>query len=211
MSDLLYWVVRKRIAILLRFQEEYGKYISHSSSLRVAGSMPSDEAGVLARADLNLMLNEVSNYLREADCYPTVRYREAPVSGGRVMSIDVIQNLFRLNSFEIPDMVVTDYLQRAIGHYQNDLLPSLLRTINPFWWLWRGLRSVIGVPFVLLGWAGYDRDRAESSQVGRLFKFIVAIATITVGLIAFLDAFVQLLLNLGIDIEAIPFLQFIRP
>jgi hypothetical protein len=211
MTDLPYWKVKKRIATLLEFIEHWNVYQEHSSSDRFTGSFPDDEEGSEARVQINLLAKEVSRYLSGAGCYPIIVYREPPVVGGRVMNIDVMENLFRLDAFEIPFAVVNDYLQRAIGYYRDDLFASVVRTFNPLWWIWRLLRSLIIVPFAVLDWAGYDRDRAEKSTIGRLFKFLSAMAIIIAGIVGFLDAVVQLLINLGIDLQSIPFFEIILP
>ena len=127
------------------------------------------------------------------------------------MNINVMENLFRLDAFDMPFVVVDDYLQRAIGYYRDDLFASMVRTFNPLWWIWRLLRSLIIIPFAVLDWAGYDRDRAEESTIGRLFKFLLAMAMIIAGIVGFLDAVVQLLINLGIDLQSIPFFEIILP
>jgi hypothetical protein len=206
MSDLPYWEVRKRISALTEFMQRWSEYLQHSDVARLEGSYPTDDQGIEARAHLNLMINRITRYLADVKAYPIIQYREPPISGGRVLRIDVLQNLFRLPAFQIAPHVVHDYVMRAIGSYKDDLSPSLVRTLNPIWWLWRLVRAIILVPFEILRWAGFDRDQAEQSIPGKVFKFLAAIAFVLAGLIGFFDDLVQLLLNLGIDIRSITLL-----
>ena len=111
------------------------------------------------REQINRMLPKVSRFLREADTYPIITVREPPFVGGRIWNIDVAENIFNLENWELSPQVITDSVQRAIGYYQDDLLNSFFRTINPFWWLMRLIAALIRIPFGILAWAGYDAGK----------------------------------------------------
>ena len=200
MTHLTIWQVNKRIGDLVEFVHLLREYSEHSSTAqrrRHLGSFPIDELGQEARTQLNLMKSRIARYLRDAGSYPSINYREPPAIGGRTIQIDVLENIYNLSIFQIPKSALIDSLQRAIGYYNDDRIPALLRTVNPLWWLWRLLAAAIAIPFFLLDWAGYDRQRIENSPTGKLIKLLVAIAAIVAGVTAFLDSIVQLSVNLG--------------
>ena len=51
---------------------------------------------------------------------------------------------------QIPANTAVDFIERALGVYQSDRRAALVRTINPLWWLSRGLLWFARIPFVFL-------------------------------------------------------------
>ena len=198
MTNFTIWEVNKRITDLQEFLDKYKDYLEHSAGStrqRHLGTFPTDDIDSSARSKLNFMRPRIKKYILDTDNYPLINYRDPLAIGGRAMQIDIFENLFNLNAFEIPHTTVSDTLERTIGYYQDQRPKAVLRTINPLWWIWRLVSVVIAFPFYVIGWAGYDRDQIESKPAAKLFKAV----TWFVAIVTFMDSMVQLLINLGLD------------
>ncbi len=197
MTDLPVWECLYRIQVLNRFISYLNLYRSHSqfSGRRGRGSsFASDEDGLDARKSINLLTPKVSKYLLESGNYPVVNYRDPPAIGGRMISnIQIMQNIFSLSDFDIPIQTVIDWIYKGIGYYQDDLIRSFFRTINPLWWLWKLVKAIIRIPFEIFNWAGFDSGKLETSRGGKLYKAVAGLVAFIVALVAFLASIVQIL------------------
>lgn len=185
MSNLLIWDCLNRIQVLQEFNKEIEKYVD---GLRVnwddfqrPSKVTKDQERT--RVKINRMLPRVSRFLEESGNYPVITVREPPFVGGRVWHIDAGENIFNLNNFDLPIDTVTDSVDRAIGYYQDNILTSFIRTINPFWWLQRLLIAFIRIPFMIFAWAGYDAKNFENSSGGKLYKALAGLA-LFIGIVA---------------------------
>jgi len=134
----------------------------------------------------------------ESGTYPVINYREPPNVGGRVFpNVDVMQNIFNLGDLGLPFSMVKDYTEKTMGYYQDDLVKSFFRTINPFWWLWKLAVLIVRIPFNLINLVGYDSEKLETSSGGKLYKSSVSLAVFIAGLVAFLASIVQILDSFG--------------
>ena len=213
MTDLPIWECLYRIHVLNKFISYLNIYSRHSefSGRRRRGpSFPSDEDGNQARRSINRLTPKVSRYMNESGTYPIINYSEPPAVGGRVFSnIDVMQNIFNLSDFGLPLSMVIDYVEKTIGYYQDDLVKSFFRTINPFWWLWKLAVFIVRIPFGIIKLAGYNSEKLEMSSVGKQYKSIGSLTVFVVGLVAFLSNIVQILDSFGM-IQAVKDLFKIR-
>ncbi|MFP4437355.1 MAG: hypothetical protein ACLFVO_08925 [Chloroflexaceae bacterium] len=151
------------------------------------------------RERINRLLPKVSKFMRETKYYPILAVQEPPAVGGRIWPhYDAIENIFNLSQFDIPLQIVIDYVNRAIGYYYDDLIPSFFRTINPFWWLWQLSIFIIRVPFLVLDWAGYDAAKIEQSSQGRMYKRVAGILAFIAALVAFLGSLADIINVLGL-------------
>jgi hypothetical protein len=105
--------------------------------------------------------------------------------------INIITNLFNLDLQRIPFSKAFDFLDQAIGDYER--LEARLRrqSWNPLYWLRLGFLALLGLPFRILGAAGFDARAMELSLVGRLFKAVA-------GLVIFVAALLTALSLLGL-------------
>ena len=107
--------------------------------------------------------------------------------GGYVQRIYLILNLFELDRYQISPNHAVAFIERALGVYQSDRPATLRRTIDPLWWLFRGLLWFARIPFVFLGAVGFDAARAEGSVLGKFFKASFALVTVTAALLTTLN------------------------
>ena len=54
---------------------------------------------------------------------------------GRGKNIDLILNIFNLASNNIEPDIAIDYIDQAIAVYKDNRIASLIRVINPFFWM----------------------------------------------------------------------------
>lgn len=116
-------------------------------------------------------------------------YTPPPAIGGCIQNIDLIDNLFNLQNYDIEVQTLIDIIDRALGIYERDLKNSIIRTLNLFFWLEKSLELISSLPFYLLGSVGFNRLRLETSDIGKLVKFIIKLITIFVLLWQFLAIF----------------------
>ena len=183
-KKLAFWETKRRIKLLSVFRELLIGYFNDLRANNHSNQYPPLEGEVASRnrIEINKLKSDVQQSLLDANCYPFGVYREAPIAGGRVMNFDPLGNLFELYRFEVDPRITLDAIESGFGVYEKDLLPSLLRTLNPFWWIFRVVSWFASLPFVLLGNAGFDRTRAEKSMLGKLTKLIVELAVFLVAL-----------------------------
>jgi hypothetical protein len=201
MTDLPIWECRYRIHVLKKFisyLDVYSKHSEFSGRRRNGPSFPSDEEGNYARRTINWLTPKVSRYMSESGTYPIIHYREPSAVGGRVLpNIDVMQNIFNLSELDLSLSMVVDDAEKTIGYYEDDVVKSLFRTINPFWWLWKLAVFIVRIPFGIINLAGGNSEQLETSSGGKRYKSISSLAVFIVELVAFLSGIVQILDSFG--------------
>lgn len=125
----------------------------------------------------------IEEYMFDANISPTIIYTPPPMLGGPIQRMNVLDNIFNLQNYDIEIQGVVDFIDQAIGVYRNDFIYSVLRIFNPLYWLKIILELVASVPFVLLGVIGVDEKKAEKSYVGRVTKIIIKFVAV-IGSIA---------------------------
>ena len=181
------WENTRRIAILQEFRNDVVSYFDNCKyEWMVDGVIENDDAKQ-AHQRINSTLDQATRIIEAAGIPQTVRWTPPPVVGGYVQQIHILLNLFELTSFRIPSQRAVDLIERALGVYRSDRMAALRRTINPFWWLFRGLLWSVRIPFIFLGAMGYDMARMERSAWGKLFKVLVGVAQFALALLMILN------------------------
>ena len=174
-KDIPLWENTRRIEVLEKFRNDVVGYFNNSR----AASQPGKEQDGRTRQQLNLRVSQVHWIIKAAGITPAITDIPAPAIGGHVLQINTILNLFDLDINT--RQYAVDFIDMALGVYQNDRRAAKIRTFNPFWWLSRGLLWFVRIPFVLLGAVGFDAARAEASVGGKVLKltiFLSAVLTI---------------------------------
>lgn len=154
------WENRRRLTVLYRFRDLVEEW----------GSSP---ALGQVRVDINRLVEDVSAIIFAARISPVFHWEPPAIVGGPKRKIDVVANLFHLADFDIPEVTVLDTVDRAIGKYEKDQTSTLMRTINPIYWIARILDYTVRIPFLFLRRAGFDVGRIEASFLGRTVRFVV--------------------------------------
>ena len=184
------WENRRRIRLLEEFRSDVIENSRPTRNLDWAagGTAREEEGAAQRRKQLNLKIPQTHGIIKAANIAPTITEQPAAAIGGPALKIDTILNL--LDSDNDTRQRAVDFIDMALGVYQNDRRAAKIRTFNPFWWLWRALLWFVRIPFVLMDEMGFDGARAEASVVGKLFKltlFLSAVLTI-LNYLGWLDA-----------------------
>ena len=192
-TKILVWENNRRLKKLAEFRELVINYFQHSQYQQPLGVDPrrvEEEAAIEARIYINRIMVEIHDIIRHSRINPILTYTPPPAVGGYVQQVDVIHNIFFLDRFGMGVKEVLDFVDRVIGIYESNHRASLFRIYNPFFYL--GILSdvISDFPFIALSKLGYDREKAESSTLGRLLKGVLYLIA---ALIAFLAAFLTIL------------------
>ena len=181
------WENVRRLEILGEFRNDVVRYFENCEhperAWMVDGPIENTEA-VQARQRINSTVDQAQRIIEAAGIAPSMRWMPPRMMGGHVQQINLLLNLFELDRFQIPSQNAVDFIERAIGVYQSDRMAAIRRTINPFWWLFRGLLWFARIPFVVLGAVGFDAARMERSVLGKFFKAIISAIMTLVGMVA---------------------------
>lgn len=189
MKKLTIFSVKKRIALLesfLQLSQGYFNSLVHSSF----GESSETNTSIEIRSQLNGLVGKVEFYVSESDTSDTYRYRAAPVAGGYQQNIPLIHNIFSLQQYRIPPLILFDTIERALADYQDDVQYAWIRTFNPFFWISVAIHQLVILPFRLLSTSGFDGEKAQHSYVG---KFIILCLNTTLYLITVLSGVVTIL------------------
>ena len=178
--DITFWENRRRLQKLREFREHVVTYFDAYLSSQ-------ENREETARNSINFMLNEVQAIVYAANVHPVIEHPPLRGVEGPSRNIDLLENIFRLHIFNTGHVRVIDFLDRAIGVYDSYHIRSIWRTLNPLWWIWRIFSWVARLPFALLGTAGFNSTKAESSILGRLFKLVVLVISFVAALLSILS------------------------
>jgi len=190
---MLYWEARSRLAEVRAFRALVHEYFSNTAR---------DNTYRRTRhplKDLSEVREQINKDIPAAvrNCYKVGQ----PVSvdyihPGRGVKgqVNVIESIWGLDNMQIPVSTVFDYLDRAIGIYEEQVKILRRQRWNPFYWLRLGFLWFIGLPFRLLGAAGFNAPAIEASLGGKIVKAFIGFA---VSIVAFASALLQALSLLG--------------
>jgi len=138
------------------------------------------------RSKLNLMLERVKRVLSAAEVCPDICDASRPTAAGYEEGIYLVDNIFNLHQLKIAPQTLLDYVERAIGVYRDDKFKSLVRTVNPLFWLSISLDFISSLPFAILGVLGFNRSKMEDCLFGKFLKGCFRIAVVVTVLLVIL-------------------------
>jgi hypothetical protein len=157
---------RKRAHFLAKFHDLVHKYFTNG------------EGWETARSDINYIKSEAHQYILDTGVPHMMIQYPAPMVGGHVKHIELVENIFDLKQLQVNPLQLLDVLQQSIGVYEADREAALVRTINPLFWLGKFLRAISAIPFAILEHAGLHGKKYEDSFMGRLLRLITEIAAV---------------------------------
>lgn len=181
------WINASRLKKLKVFRNEVVHYFNNSRLDMIGEERIEQERAKQSRITLNKMMREIFEIIAAAEVIPVLRWTPPAMIGGYVQNIDVIGNLFNLDRYEISPNVVIDYLDRTIGIYESNTTGSVLRTFNPFYYVGLIFDYLVELPFIFIGKIGLNREKAESSLIGKLVKASLYLVTVTASLLTILE------------------------
>ena len=180
------WENSRRLKKLYEFRELILQYFNNSRSEWMAdGRIEEDEART-ARVAINRSMDEVHYIVLYSGISPSIIWTPAPAVGGYRQNIDLIQNIFNLQAFRVDPNKILDFLDRSIGIYESNRIPSLLRALNPFFYIGLVLDALVETPFIVIGKLGLNREKAEGSLIGRLIKGVLYLITVVAAFLTIL-------------------------
>jgi hypothetical protein len=188
---MLYWEAQRRLNEVRVFRDLVREYFSHTTWDNMGRRRPMRDLSEL-RTRINARIPSTVINCYKVGQSVSVVYKH-PMYGidGHV---NVIENLFSLDSKRIPLATAFDYLDRTIGIYDKEIASLRKRQWNPFFWIRLGFLWLIGAPFRLLGAAGFNAVAVEQSFAGKLAK---ALWGLVIGLVTIVSGLLTILASLG--------------
>ena len=186
-KKILVWENYRRIEKLVEFRNLVIEYFNNSRAEWMADGRIEEEAAQVARVKINRIMDETHNIILHSGINPTIIWTPPPAVGGYVKNVDLIQNIFNLYGFQIGSDTVLDYIDRAIGIYESNHKPSLIRTFNPLFYIGLVFDAISELPFIAIGKLGFNRQKAESSVTGRLVKGVLYLITVVAAFLTILQ------------------------
>ena len=139
------------------------------------------------RSQLNLMLERAKRALSCADISPDICDPFRPTAHDHEEGVYLVENIFNLHQLKISPQTLLDYVERAIGVFRDDKFKSLIRTLNPLFWLSIVLDYTSSLPFAILGALGFNRSKIEEGSLGKFLKGCFRVAVVVTVLAVILD------------------------
>jgi len=181
------WEHKKRVNTLIGFRDLVITYYNNATREYLEPGLRENDTARQTRSKINLLVNKVSRILYATGIDASVYYTPPPALGGLTGNIDLPSNIFNLHRYGISHQILIDYIERALGVYEDDYKNCLIRTFNPFFWIGLLLSYIAKIPFMILGKLGFHQSKMESSFLGRLIKGIIYIITVIASIITILE------------------------
>ncbi len=161
---------RRRLLLRVRssLEEYFGAVTYEAFPFRV---VESDEARRI-RGHLQGPLKRCRRIVRATGTVPLLRYAPGERAGD-VERVNLLAVVFELERYSLGKEDVFAALDAALRAYESGRAGSLLRTLNPFYWLEMGLDALEAVPFLLLRPFGVKPERAANSVPGTIVRLLV--------------------------------------
>lgn len=173
----------ERLRKLRAFRALIKNYLSDISYGSFGGGPVEGLIAQELRQEINRNMTSILSIVSYAVIPTKYDILRAPALGGGTYKVDVIANFFDLGQHDIDRSAVLDLLDRSIGRYEHDRRNAILRTINPFWWLWCIVGTIARLPFRALGYAGLNQSKIENSVIGKTFKLGIEIMIFAVAIL----------------------------
>lgn len=182
------WEIKSAVNEMTLFRDFVVAYFNGCTYDGVFGERTEKPAAVNARREINLKMTSVQRLTDLSQVNSRLIWTPPPTVGGYVKNIDLIDNVFLLDGYRIRSKMLIDVLDQAIGTFQDELPRAWIRLFNPLFWIELMSIWVAGLPFQLLGFAGFDAGKAEASIPGRMIKFLIELTTFVAALTTILQA-----------------------
>ena len=186
-TKILIWENKRRLDKLNEFRNIVLQYFNNSRAEWMIAGRIEEDAAKEARLKINRIMDETHDIIVYSGINPSITWTPPPAVGGYVKNVDLIQNIFNIHQFQIGADTVLDFIDRAIGIYQSNQKSAIVRTLNPFFYIGLIFEAISELPFIAIGKLGFNRQKAESSIIGRLVKGILYLITVIAALLTILQ------------------------
>jgi hypothetical protein len=178
---------RSRSKKLLTFREKVVAYFNTKPQTDFLSDEHETMDSLHLRSEINVILHEAREIIGATGFLPILDWSPPPAVGGYQQRIDLVLNIFLLHRYQMDHYELLDQIERAIGIYSKDYVPSVLRTINPFFWIDTVLRYIANSPFNILRSVGINADKFEISIIGKLGKLTTYLLSLAIMILTILQ------------------------
>lgn len=186
-TKILFWENNRRLKKLIEFRNLVIEYFNNSQANWGMDPRIEKAPARAARVQINRVRDQIHDIILHSGINPTLAHAPPPAIGGYVMPVDVIQNIFFLDRFQIEANVILDFIERSIGVYESNHKSAIARTFNPFFYLGLLFDTISELPFIAIGKLGFNRRKMEESAIGRLFKGVLYLITVVAAFLTILQ------------------------
>ena len=203
MKKLTIFSVNNRIEVLENFLDLSQRYFS-TLVVSHMGETAETETSYQLRSEINALVGRVERYVRQSDTTQIFYQQGGQALGGQQRAIQLIPNIFAIQSHHISPLILFDTIERALADYRNDITYAWIRTFNPFYWFACCIQYVSTLPFQLLTSVGFNGEGAQHSLIGR---FIMLVLNSVMYLISALSGISTILGYINTNDSALSFLK----
>ena len=184
-TKILIWENKRRLNKLREFRPLMIRYFNNSR-VGFGGGRVEESAAKEARREINLLRDEIHSIILNSGIDPSFSWTPPAAVGDDETEIDLIEDVFNLDQFDIGPNNLLDLIDRAIGKYDANRKSAFVRTFNPFFYLGLVLDTISDLPFIAIGILGFNRQKMKASVVGRLVKGILYLTIIVAAVFTIL-------------------------
>ena len=184
-TKILIWESKRRLNKLKAFRSLMIRYFNNSR-VGFGGGRVEESAAKEARREINLLRDEIHSIILNSGIDPSFSWTPPAAVGDDETEIDLIEDIFNLDQFDIGPNNLLDLIDRAIGKYDSNRKSAFIRTFNPFFYLGLVLDTISDLPFIAIGIFGFNRQKIKTSAIGRLVKGILYLTIIVAAVLTIL-------------------------
>ena len=184
-TKILIWESKRRLNKLKAFRSLMIRYFNNSR-VGFGGGRVEESAAKEARREINLLRDEIHSIILNSGIDPSFSWTPPAAVGDDETEIDLIEDIFNLDQFDIGPNNLLDLIDRAIGKYDSNRKSAFIRTFNPFFYLGLVLDTISDLPFIAIGILGFNRQKIKTSAIGRLVKGILYLTIIVAAVLTIL-------------------------
>ncbi|HCC68063.1 TPA: hypothetical protein DEP90_02560 [Patescibacteria group bacterium] len=186
-KKISYFENRHRIKKLKKFKSLAIKYFKNTQKSFYNRECVENSIAQKTRSQINSISPHVNLIIRSSGIPTSIIYTPPPMIGGSQQEIDLFDNIFLLHQYDINKEQIFDIIEKSIGVYEYDKILSIIRTINPFFWINRILSYIANIPFEIFKSFGFEIN--SERPLFKILGFIFYLITVIASLIAILQAF----------------------
>ncbi len=180
---------KRRLNKLREFRSLMIRYFNNSR-VGFGGGRVEESAAKEARREINRLKDEIHSIILNSGIDPGFSWTPPSAVGGDETRIDLIEDIFNLDQFDIGPNNLLACIDGAIEKYDSSHKSAFVRTFNPFFYLGRVLDAITDLPFIIIGILGFNRQKIKTSAVGRLVKgtlYLIIIVAVLLTILHLLD------------------------
>ena len=184
-TRILIWENKRRLNKLREFRSLMIRYFNNSR-VGFGGGRVEESAAKEARREINRLRDEIHSIILNSGIDPVFSWTPPSAVEGDETEIDLIEDIFDLDQFDIGPNNVLGLIDKAIREYDSNRKSAFVRTFNPFFYLGRALDVITDLPFIIIGILGFNRQKIRTSAIGRLVKGILYLTVIVAAILTIL-------------------------